>query len=169
MRTGLPVNGCAGHRLVIDDPASPVACMIAVEHFIVVSGIGHSHSISKTRHRCKIADEYESFFWSCTTTHKRDDAIIRIVWVNPGEALRIVIKFTQGRFSSVERIEIAYEGLQLGMMRITGWREQVPVEALGIVPLVPLPKLAAHKKQFLTGMAPHIAKEGPQIGEALPE
>ena len=45
----------------------------------------------------------------------------------------------------------------------------MPVEALPEVPFAPLSKLPTHKKQLFARVTPHIAKEGTQIRETLPE
>ena len=46
--------------------------------------------------------------------------------------------------------------------------EQVPVEARVVVPLLPLPDLAAHEEQLLAGLGPHVREQQPQVGELLP-
>ncbi len=49
------------------------------------------------------------------------------------------------------------------------WRlEQMPVQALRVIPLQPLPKFASHEEELFARVPPHIAIKGTQVGELLP-
>src|SRR5215471_19905569 len=49
------------------------------------------------------------------------------------------------------------------------WRpEQMPVQALCVIPLLPLPKFASHEEELFAWVSPHVAIEGTQVGEPLP-
>ncbi len=47
--------------------------------------------------------------------------------------------------------------------------EEVPVDALVVVPLAPLGDLVAHEQEFFAGVAAHVAVQQPEVGELLPE
>src|SRR5207248_5973818 len=53
--------------------------------------------------------------------------------------------------------------------RVPGIAEQVPVEALIMIPFAPLAELVAHEHQLLAGMAEHVAEERAQRGALLPD
>ena len=66
------------------------------------------------------------------------------------------------RYSAVQ---IAHPALHAGVQRVL---QQVPVEALVVVPLALLAELAAHEQQLLARVRPHVAVQQPQVGELLP-
>ena len=45
--------------------------------------------------------------------------------------------------------------------------QQVPVQGVLVVPLVPLADLGPHKGELLAGVGEHIGVEGPDAGELL--
>ena len=65
----------------------------------------------------------------------------------------------------VKLVQILNKGLNALVNRCF---EQMPVEALGLVPFAPLAKLAAHEQQFFSGMRPHISVQRAQVRELLP-
>ena len=62
-------------------------------------------------------------------------------------------------------VQILNEAPQSGMERIV---EQVPVEAMVVVPLAPLAEFAAHEHQLLARMGVHVAVERAQRRGLLP-
>src|SRR5687768_8074412 len=44
----------------------------------------------------------------------------------------------------------------------------MPIETGFMIPLVALPELTSHEKQFLAGMCPHVSIQQSQAGESLP-
>src|SRR5207247_10420571 len=53
--------------------------------------------------------------------------------------------------------------------RFVGRLKKVPIETLRKIPFFPLSKFSSHKKEFFSGVPPHISKEGTQICKTLPE
>src|SRR5579875_1576028 len=159
MRAGLPVYGRTGHSIGIFQTAAAVAGSIAIEHFIVLACLRHPHAIAETRDRGKVAGKYEGLIRVFRTTHERYNAIVGIMDINPREALRDNILLAKSRFAPVQQIQVAHKITELGMMRVAGRLTQVPVQTLLEVPLVPLPKFAAHEEQFLPRMPVHVAEK----------
>ena len=56
----------------------------------------------------------------------------------------------------VDDAQVAQIVTQLSVTRITWGLDQVPIQALCEVPLMPLAKLSSHKEQLFTWMSPHI-------------
>src|SRR6266516_1337815 len=169
VRTRLPVDGTARHRLAVEQAATAVAPGVAVEDLVVFAGLWHAETVAIARHRGKIARVDQCVLRICTEAHKRDDAIVRIMWIYPGEARTIVIENVQRRLALVKLIQVAHKVEKLRVTWIAGRRDQMPIEALLVVPLAPLSELAAHKEQLLARMPPHIAIEGAQVGVPLPQ
>ena len=46
--------------------------------------------------------------------------------------------------------------------------EEVPIQALVMVPFPPLSQFTPHEEQFLARLGLHVAQKKPQIGELLP-
>ncbi len=62
-------------------------------------------------------------------------------------------------------VEVADQRLHAAVGRVL---QQVPVEAARLAPLPLLGDLAPHEEELLARVGPHVAVEGPQVGEALP-
>src|SRR5205807_9637064 len=161
--------GAAGHVLGINQAAAAVFLRVAVEQFIPCARLWHAQAIALTRYGSEVADENQGILWLLAFAHERDDAVVRVVGINPRKTLWMVVQLAQRRFAVIEGVEVAYKLLELRVARVAGRSQQMPVDALFEVPLAPLTDLAAHEEQFLPWMPPHIAKEGAQIGEVLPE
>jgi hypothetical protein len=46
--------------------------------------------------------------------------------------------------------------------------DEMPIKALIVVPLAPLPELDAHEKQLLSRLRVHIGEQQPHVCELLP-
>ncbi len=71
----------------------------------------------------------------------------------------------QRRHAAIEIVQIAHQRLDA---EVVGIRQQVPAQALVVVPFMLLGELAAHEHQLLARVAVHEAEIGAQVGEALP-
>ncbi len=91
------------------------------------------------------------------------------MYINPRESSRIKVQHAQRRFLQVELIQVAYKVAQTDMVSIIWRLEQVPIQALCILPLLPLSKFASHKEQLFARMAPHETEQNAQVGELLPD
>ena len=85
--------------------------------------------------------------------------------VNPLEPLAGAVSLIKGRLRPVEMVEIAHQ--TLGSL-LQGKVEQVPIQALVVIPLVPLAEFTAHEQQLLAGHRPHEGEVTAQVGELLP-
>ena len=85
--------------------------------------------------------------------------------VNPLESLGAVIEGEEGRFRTVDFVQPLHKPLHPGMGLML---QQVPVDALVVIPFAPLPDLASLEEELLAGVRPHPAQEHPQVGSLLP-
>src|SRR5437764_10288651 len=152
----LPGDGATGHELSVLQPTPTIARGITIDNFVVVSGIWHTQSVAVLRYRREVTDKHEGLFFFCTPSQKGDDTIVRVMYVNPGKPCWVSIQLTQCGFPLIEQIQVTYKGAQLGMMGIAWRRKQMPVQALGEVPFVPLPKFASHKQELFPWVSPHV-------------
>src|SRR6516225_7884114 len=71
----------------------------------------------------------------------------------------------QGSFLAVKPIKVSHPFLHALVLLVF---QQVPVQAVVVVPLSPMPELAAHEEQLLAGLGVHVTKEQSQVGKLLP-
>src|SRR5690348_14781517 len=76
-----------------------------------------------------------------------------------------MVEFVQGRQPAVQSIDVAYKGTDTLVQRVA---QQMPIEALIMIPFVFLGKLVAHEEKFLPWVSVHEGVVGAQIGETLP-
>src|SRR6185312_10808356 len=77
----------------------------------------------------------------------------------------LVIQFMQRVGILNQCIKVAHQ-IQHALMELVA--EQMPVEALIVVPFALLSELVAHEQELLSRMAVHEAVIGPEIGKSLP-
>src|SRR5207302_7493271 len=87
-----------------------------------------------------------------------------VVAVDPLEARLVEVQLVERRLASVEPVHILHPFLQALVRRVL---EQVPVQALVVVPLPPLSELSTHKKQLLARLRIHVAEKQTKIVELL--
>jgi len=88
------------------------------------------------------------------------------IGLKPAKPIRAKVPLVEGRLLAIEAIELPDKPGKLPMAVIL---EQVPVQALLMVPLVELSKLTAHEEQFFSWVSPHPSIEGAEVGELLPQ
>src|SRR5579862_4595807 len=96
---------------------------------------------------------------------KRQHARLGVAVVYPLEALGREIELEQGASPPVETIQVANPSLRPRVQRVL---QDVPFEALLVLPLASLPEFRPHEEQLLARMGPHVAVQQPQVGELLP-
>ena len=78
--------------------------------------------------------------------------MLGIIVVDPLEPPRYKIELVQSGCGAVKLVEIAYQALNPS---VQGVIQQMPIQALVVVPFTHLRKFAAHKHQLLARMAEH--------------
>ena len=96
---------------------------------------------------------------------KGPDRVLDVLEINPLESLGKVVQQKEGWFVPVDPVKMRHEPLHASM-RLMG--EQMPVDAVGMVPLPPLGDLPSLEEEFFPGMGPHPPQEHPQIRRLLP-
>ena len=88
-----------------------------------------------------------------------------VLVVDPLESGGHKVKLVKRRGGAVQLVQVAHQPLHTGVL---GRIEQMPVQALVMVPFAHLCKFAAHEQQLFAGVAEHEAEVGAQVGELLP-
>jgi hypothetical protein len=97
--------------------------------------------------------------------HKGPDSIVAVVRIDPLETFRAVVKLEVGGLVHIEPIKILDKAAQ----SVVHWiLYEMPIQALVVVPLLPLTEFNALEDELFSGMRPHPRKEHPHVGELLP-
>ena len=94
-----------------------------------------------------------------------DHAVVAVGAVDPGKAGRVEVELVHRLLGAQHAVQVADP---LAQSRMLGEVQQVPVEARVVIPLPPLPELAAHEHQLLAGLRVHPPEQEPQVRELLP-
>src|SRR5438876_1634976 len=113
----------------------------------------------------EMADDEDRRLVASAFAQECEDLIVVVVAVDPLETGRLAVAFVQRGQLRVSLVEVAHPVLD----STVGWLvEQMPVEALVVIPFAPLAELAAHEQQFLAGLAVHVTVQQAQPSELVP-
>src|SRR5229473_2540956 len=116
--------------------------------------------------RTAVVDDGDDYILGIfSAADKGENTVVRIVGVNPFEAMPVKFDLMEGGLGGIEMIEVGDELLDAAMGIVL---EQVPVQAVRFGPFAALGKFLAHEKEFLAGMCVLIGVEKTEIGELLP-
>src|SRR5204863_9609826 len=124
-----------------------------VDKLLVSSFARQPDSMTFAHYRREVADA--DYFFCC---RKRDaaegeDILKSVIDLDPLKAAWIGIGFPQLRIFCVTLVQVANQRLHA----FVKWRfQQVPIEALRLIPFAPLAELAAHEQKLLARMRPHV-------------
>src|SRR5581483_9017251 len=152
------------HRSRVPDIAAAVSGGICIQDLAPIAGEGHADAVVVARLRREIDGDEATRFRIGAFAQPGKDALVGIVGDQPLEAAGVAVELVQRRQLTINPVEIANEPLHTRMRRIV---EQVPRQALLVVPFAVLAELAAHEQKLLAGMPEHEGVVGAQIGEAL--
>src|SRR5205085_2190647 len=51
---------------------------------------------------------------------------------------------------------------------VDGVAEEMPIEALLVIPFAPLAEFASHEEKFFSGLGEHVTEKEPDVGKPLP-
>ncbi len=94
-----------------------------------------------------------------------EDAVVRVLVIQPAETGLVIIRLIQGRFMTIEVVEIPDQPL---LAAVPGVLQQVPGQLGIVIPLVALGDLGTHEVELLAGVGIHEAHVGAQVGGLLP-
>ena len=103
----------------------------------------HPHEIVRPGNRREVAHGQDDVVGGPGPSDEADHARLVVVGVDPLEPARPRVQLVQGRFGPVEVVEVLDQPLN---PEVRGVLQEVPVKALLVVPLVPLPELPAHEQ-----------------------
>jgi len=155
---GLLTAGVADVRTTVDRS-------VGVEDFAIVARLREAEAVAAANDGRGVDDGDDEISQILAAAKKTKHAVIGVVGVNPFETVPLKIDFMEGWFGGVKMIQIADELLNPAM-RIPS--EQIPVEAAGFAPFMPLRKFLPHEEQLLSRMRVVIGVEQAEIGKLLP-
>ena len=146
------------HEPAIAQVAPAVHLGVAVQQLPPGSTAWDAQAVGVPRHGREVADYHHGIVWSVAPTEEGKDAVFVVVDLQPLEARPVEVNLVQRRFGTVQPVEISHPALQARLERVL---EEVPVETLGLAPLVALAEVAAHEQQLLARVTPHVAEQQP--------
>src|SRR5271169_1445395 len=109
MRARLPEDGTARHWLTVQQSTATIACIVAIENFIVFSRLWHPDTIAMAWYGSEITHTYQRIITVLTASHKRDHTIVRVIAINPRETARIAIECAESWFVLIEPVEVPHK------------------------------------------------------------
>src|SRR6516164_10856359 len=164
MGSALPRDRIRVDTSVVAHIASAVDACVGVQNFLVPPFSGRSNSIEMPWNwRCVYHKQKGGAFFCLA--NKAEHAVVGVVEINPFEAKVGVVVLPESRLALIQVIQVLYQFSQTVMERIL---EQMPVEALIMVPFRPLAEFTSHEKQFFAGMRKHPAVKQSEVRKLLP-
>src|SRR5690606_8568596 len=145
-------------------PAAAVLARVAVQELAPVAAAGHPDLVALPRHRGEVCDD-ERLAPRRVPAQVRQHARLGIVAVHPLEAARVEVALPERGLRPVDAVQVLHPAAHA---RVRRQLEQAPLEPRLVVPLAPLPELAAHEEQLLARMRVEKTEQATQIREPLP-
>jgi len=164
MRACLPRNRLGVPPTPIADVATSVDSSIGIQEFFVPTFPRCSYSVIVSGNRCGIHREEQSGT-RLRLTQEREDALVRVGKIYPFKSSITIIALRKGRVALVKEIEMLDQPSKAVMQ---GGLEQVPIDALVVIPFLPLANFASHEQQFLAGVRVHPGVKHAEISKFLP-
>ncbi len=155
-----------GEHRCVADVAAAIILRITVEYFSIRARFRHPNEVTFTYGRRKVAGNDHEVVGVLGLSHPNQNAVASILAIDPLEAGTVELVLVEGRLFLINPVQVAKHALHAAVRFPL---QQIPLEALIMLPFAPLTELASHEQQLLAGMAPHVTVEQTQVGEALPE
>src|SRR5262245_2330093 len=166
VRLSLPRPQLGPCSTLVSKIAAAVLARVAIDRLSVIARPRNPDPVGAARHRREVAYDDHELARVLGAPRERHHALLPIGAVDPSEPGRVGVELMESPLAPVAVVEVAHEPLEPAVVRTLG--EQVPVEAPVVMPLAALPALAAHEKELLAGVRPHVRIERAQGGKLLP-
>ena len=164
MRASLPRNRIGVHPAPITDVATSVDSGVGIQDFFVPTLARCSYSVGVSGNRCGIHREEQSGTGP-PLTYEREAAVVGVVKIYPLKSSITIIVLRKGRLALVKEIEMLDQPSKAVVQRVL---EQVPIDALVVIPFLPLADFASHEQQLFAGVRVHPGVKHAEVGELLP-
>src|SRR5690348_10473159 len=165
MGAAVPGNLLGVHTAEIAHSAAAVIGGVGVDPLAPETIARNPDTIPGAGFRSEVAHgDYRGIVFE-TVTQERQHTVFMVVHLDPLEARGLAIAAVQGGRIAIGAVEVADQVLDAAVFRLL---EQVPIEAVVMVPLAVLRELAAHEQQLLAWVRPHESEVRAQVGESLP-
>ena len=152
-----PALGGDVHRLLaahVADVRTAVVGSVGVHDFLVKAGIGDAEAIAAADDGGGVDDCDDEIFGFFAAADEGENAVVRIVGVNPFETVPVKFDLMEGGLGGIEMIEVGDEFLNATMGVVP---ERIPVQAVRFGPFAALGKFLTHEEEFLARMGVLIA------------
>src|ERR1700731_3186142 len=159
MRAPLPWDRLGVHPTVVSYIAAAVDTSTGVEDLFVPTFAWCADTIEMSRDGGRIYHEHNDRA-GFRLAHKRQNTVVGIVKIDPLKAEITVVIFPKCRFGLIEIIEMLDQPSDAIVRRIL---QQMPINALVVIPFFPLADFATHKQQFFAPVRIHPSIEHAQV------
>jgi len=156
-------NVLALYRSLVPPALSAVCLVVGVEDAGILPRGRYADAVARPVHRGEVAHHHQSAALF-VPAHEGHGVGLVVVGLNPREALPGEIQLPQLFVLQVEGVGRLEKGLGLPVFLVG---QQVPVQGLLKMPLVPLAELAAHHQQLLPRVGEHVGVKRPHAGKLL--
>src|SRR5260370_5593081 len=164
MRASLPRNRIGVHSTPIADVAPDIDSSIGIQTLFVPTLARCSYPVGVSGNRCGIHRE-EQNGTGPPLTYESEDAVVGVVQIYPLKSGITIIVLRKGRLAFVKKIEMLDQPSETV---VQGILEQVPIDALVVIPFLPLADFAPHEEQLFAGVRVHPGVEHAEVSELLP-
>src|SRR6516225_3468970 len=159
MGSALPRDRIRVDTSIVAHIASAVDARVSVQNFFVPPFSRRSNSIEIPRNRSRIYHKQNGRAVFCLA-NKAEHAVVGVVEINPFKTKVGVVVLPESGLALIHVIQVLYQFSQT----VTEWiLEQMPVEALIMVPFRPLAEFTSHEKELFAGMRIHPAIEHSEV------
>ena len=139
---------------------------VTVEYLAVFALLRHADAVVMSHLGREVAEDDEEILVIVGLSDEGDDGVLAVVAVDPLEAVPVEVNFPERTVFLVELVQGARVFEHLRVHRVL--LDEMPIEAVVVIPLDELRELAAHEEELLARMRHPIAEEAAQSRELLP-
>lgn len=143
MLTAMTRHRFAPYLAAVPHVASAIQRRVTIEQLDVTSFLADPHTVAQSRYRCEIVHTHDRVSGIDSFPLKQNDAARTILKVNPIETRVVEINLVKRGLRSMDPVEI-FDPAHDPLMRLILC--QMPVEALVVIPFIPLAKIHAHEQ-----------------------
>src|SRR5690242_1992674 len=158
-------NGVRVDATEIAHAAAAINGRVGVDDLPPVSRERNAEKVILARHGREIAGDENHLLAVAALADVRECALLGVAAVDPLETVRVEVELVERGLGRVDTIEIGNPAHQPRMLAIL---EHPPLETFLMLPFAALAELAAHEKELLARVRPHVTIEQPQVRELLP-
>src|SRR6516225_10143274 len=164
MGPALPRDWIGVDTSVVAHVTPAVDACVSVQNFLVPPFSRRSNSIEMPWNWRCVYHKQKGGAVFCLA-NKAEHAVVGVVEIDPFKTKVGVVVLPESRLALIQVIQVLYQFSQTVMEWIL---EQMPVQALIMVPFRPLAEFTSHEEQFFAGMRIHPGIKHSEVRKLLP-